>query len=706
VGDLGDATDATSSVSIIDRSGPRLDFSCDAASVETRAPLRCTVSATHPTGEPVDCVLSFDDGRAPLRLGDCAAAPQAFEVRTSSPGTLQLVASARDVSDRAASHAVTVAVTGLPNHAPVLSSFTAAALTGKAPLSTSLRWTVSDPEGDALRCALDVGADGTVEEPTLDCAALPYALSLRAPGMRRVRLTVTDSGDLSTSAELSFDVAPPTADLRVERVELGQAVVKASLPLVSGKRTLLRVVALANEPALSAAVAVEARQGATVLGTQRLTGPGQVPQQESPADLSRSYSLALPPAWVVPGVSLRVRLDVEDVVLEVDETNNEATVSPVVTPARELHLSSVPVVNGGNTGQPQDAEATVTAVWPVTSVETKVRAPFTWTQEVLPTDASSWAALLGGLAQAKGSDGSDRNYYGWLRAGFGGGVAGIGYLGQSVATGRDDNLQVMAHELGHNFGRNHAPCGGAAGADPGYPYAGAKIGTWGWSGNQLLSPNQFVDLMSYCNPAWVSDYSYEAVQDFMAGRGEFEPGAMLPSVLGEDVLLFAGRLTARGAVLADVQRLHGTPRPARDSGDAVLVLRRVDGVTQRVPVALAATSEGDERHFVAVLPFVAELRSWSVEVNGAVVAERTVDGQPFAPRVEATRVGAERVRVTWTGARSVLVAHVAPSGERTTLTVDARGGAVDVFPVGLVGGTFEVSASDGVRSQATRLDVW
>jgi hypothetical protein len=106
-------------------------------------------------------------------------------------------------------------------------------------------------------------------------------------------------------------------------------------------------------------------------------------------------------------------------------------------------------------------------------------------------------------------------------------VAGIGYLGQGVATGRDDSQQVAAHELGHNFGRNHAPCGGAGGADPGYPYANGRIGTWGWSGSQLLSPTQWVDLMS-CNPGWVSDYTSEGVRDFMARGNTFEPARCCP----------------------------------------------------------------------------------------------------------------------------------------------------------------------------------
>ena len=71
----------------------------------------------------------------------------------------------------------------------------------------------------------------------------------------------------------------------------------------------------------------------------------------------------------------------------------------------------------------------------------------------------------------------------------------------------------MTHEVGHAHGRSHAPCGGASGADPAYPYAGGFIGTWGYSTmtKKLMDPAQYKDLMGYCNPDWFSDYTYGAI---------------------------------------------------------------------------------------------------------------------------------------------------------------------------------------------------
>jgi hypothetical protein len=265
-------------------------------------------------------------------------------------------------------------------------------------------------------------------------------------------------------------------------------------------------------------------------------------------------------------------------------------------------------------------------------------------------------------------------------------------------------VQVAAHELGHNFGRNHAPCGGAGGPDPSYPYPDAKLGTYGWNGAQLLSPTQFVDLMSYCNPGWVSDYSYEGVQQFMAGRMEFDPGAMLPDVVQDDVVMFAGRVSPSGVVtLSDPQRFHGRATRRLDTSDAVVVQTLADGREVRVPVSLVQTSEGEERQFVVVTPYLGELRRWAFELERVVLAQRESDESTFAPQVRLTRVSSERIRVTWRGAKSVLVAHVSPEGERTTLTVDARGGSVELLPPARAG-RFEVSASDGVRSRSLTLE--
>ena len=84
---------------------------------------------------------------------------------------------------------------------------------------------------------------------------------------------------------------------------------------------------------------------------------------------------------------------------------------------------------------------------------------------------------------------------------------GLGYSQNNLAA------ETLVHEVGHAHGRYHAPCGGASGTDPAFPYPGAKIGTWGYDliEKDLLDPNVYTDIMGYCNRIWVSDYTYDAL---------------------------------------------------------------------------------------------------------------------------------------------------------------------------------------------------
>jgi hypothetical protein len=79
---------------------------------------------------------------------------------------------------------------------------------------------------------------------------------------------------------------------------------------------------------------------------------------------------------------------------------------------------------------------------------------------------------------------------------------------------------TIAHELGHSHGQNHAPCaqgGQISGVDNNYPsdsaHAGAKIGVWGYDSrnpNKFIDPTKTMDIMGYCRPQWISDYTFKA----------------------------------------------------------------------------------------------------------------------------------------------------------------------------------------------------
>jgi hypothetical protein len=88
---------------------------------------------------------------------------------------------------------------------------------------------------------------------------------------------------------------------------------------------------------------------------------------------------------------------------------------------------------------------------------------------------------------------------------------GLGYTGVPAA-------DTFVHEIGHNHGRMHAPCGGPASPDPEYPHGDGRLGVWGYDlvEEALVSPTEFADMMGYCRPRWISDYTWSALSDRIA----------------------------------------------------------------------------------------------------------------------------------------------------------------------------------------------
>lgn len=167
----------------------------------------------------------------------------------------------------------------------------------------------------------------------------------------------------------------------------------------------------------------------------------------------------------------------------------------------------------------------------VTEVHISVASAFPWSAAISPSGAGFSNVLQAMVALRQRNRAPPDLYYVGL---FAPGDTFDDYCGASCVTGLNGVLtnpqdsvgrasvalgftgllaaQTAAHEIGHAHGRAHSPCGGATNPDPTYPHANGAIGVWGYDlGDRTLIRPSFGDVMSYCVPAWISDWTYNAL---------------------------------------------------------------------------------------------------------------------------------------------------------------------------------------------------
>ena len=139
------------------------------------------------------------------------------------------------------------------------------------------------------------------------------------------------------------------------------------------------------------------------------------------------------------------------------------------------------------------------------------------------------------------------------------GVIGVAFRpGTSSASILD--ASTIAHELGHNISLWHAPCGGPSRVDPNYPHDYGYIGAWGYDhrGDSLVDKDEARDLMTYCDPAWISDYHFEKAADYriaQAMKDEATSGRTGPSLLVWGSRSASGELSMDPALVVEGRSL-------------------------------------------------------------------------------------------------------------------------------------------------------
>jgi hypothetical protein len=370
-------------------------------------------------------------------------------------------------------------------------------------------------------------------------------------------------GGLGTGGAGGATAAPIVHGLRISEISIYQGVkvplvidgqpAAQNAPIVQGRHGLMRVF-VSPDPSW---------QPREVVARLELERSGSsLPARESvrfiagasnEGDLESAFNFELDAADLTGDVAYRVGLHEQPSSAAIGDPTPGATFPLIgkqplgAMPAGALEVVLVPIqYNADGSGRLPDLgpamlealQAQMFRTYPVPAVSLTVRAPIVWSYPPISAYGGGWSELWQAVASVRNQDNVAPNvyYYGVFQPTESfyqycqqGCVAGLsaGGVGPNDAWARASlgvlydakhSAGTFIHEVGHAHGHDHAPCaphGQIDYIDPGYPYPGAEIGSWGFDlvDHQLIQPTSSFDFMSYCDPAWISDYTYGALFD-------------------------------------------------------------------------------------------------------------------------------------------------------------------------------------------------
>jgi hypothetical protein len=490
-------------------------------------------------------------------------------------------------------------------------------------------------------------------------------------------------------------------NLRVDGVYLVQSVqtYTRGVPLVKDRDALLRVFVSANQVNTATPdVLVSFYRNGLLVSAATIPAPGlTTPLGANESALNSSWNLIVNQTLIQPNLSIVVEVDPENAFSEGNEADNSFPQSgpPIAMDVRTAGIFAVrfiPVktkadnrvgnVSEANRGEFLEASM---RMHPLASFDAEVSGVYT-TSTSAPLQAGNenqaWNDIVAEILALRTAGTTSQYYYGVVSPSYHSGVAGVGYIGAAAALGWDKlpgASSVAAHEWGHNWRREHAPCGDPSNPDAQYPYSGGEIGVIGYDfGTGTLKPAASHDIMGYCNDEWISDYTYKGILDFRSSEAPTANG------VGEAIqpaLLVWGHIENGRAVLQPAFRITTRPSLPRRPGPYRLEGRAADGSTifgfGFTPFELADDRTG-AKHFAFAVPLrperAARVTSLHLAGGGIQASLAQVSSEPAT--VEARRSGAGRVALRWDAAKSPMIMVRDPvSGDILSF---ARGGAVEV----------------------------
>lgn len=382
------------------------------------------------------------------------------------------------------------------------------------------------------------------------------------------------------------------------------------VPLVAGEPALLRVFPTANQatsrglPPVEARFYVDGREAhvARIAGTSV-----PIPTEVDEGSLSQSANAVIPAHVVRPGLEMVIDVDPNGtldsglgVVGRIPETGR-LTLDVRALPPFELTLipfiwserpdRSIVDLTRDMAANPDSHELLAETRTLLPIADQRVAA-----HEPVATSTNNGHTLLRETIAIRTIEGGTGYYMGMMAGPITGRIGGVASPSNWSNFSIPDSY-VIAHELGHNLSLPHAPCGGALGPDPAFPYPDGSIGTWGYNfrdGGRLVSPHTS-DLMSYCRNQgyWISDFFFNKALGF---RLREEQRAAQPdrAAVTRSLLLW-GSLDADGVpFLEPAFVVDAPPSLPGSSGDYRLTGRtRAGAELFSFSFAIAETFDGD-----------------------------------------------------------------------------------------------------------------
>ena len=328
------------------------------------------------------------------------------------------------------------------------------------------------------------------------------------------------------------------------------------VPLVAGERALLRVFPTARKATTAGIPAMRARFFVAGRETHVEYIPGKsapIPTELDESSLSQSANAEIPGEVIQPGLEMVIEVDPEGTLDDdLGITRRIPATGQLAVDVRAMplfDLTLIPFIWS------ETQDSSIVSLVDAVAADPENHEMLEETRILLPVGAldvtahepvlssSNNAFDLRRNAQAiRAMEGRGTGHYMGMMARPVTGAAGIAYIGDRVSFAIPFPI-VIAHELGHNMSLFHAPCGGAGGPDPSYPYADGSTGAWGYDlrdGGRLVHPSEGRDLMSYCNPRWISDFSFTNALRYRLFDEGAHAGRAVAASTARSLLLWGG----------------------------------------------------------------------------------------------------------------------------------------------------------------------